>query len=129
MDIPGMFQKGAATAFALADSAMIDAVLSVNPSATITIANYSSVTGAATVTPTSYNVRGLMYQSRVQKMAQDSAELAMFMIEAEKARAMGLTIDPADCNAFLTIQGVRFHVTAVDFDPASALYIFNLRVS
>jgi hypothetical protein len=126
LDLPALFKGGAATAFAVADSVMIDAVLEMYPIGSITISVYDPVTDAPTVAPTSYNVRGLMYKASWQKQALDSADLAMFMIQYEQAKAAGLTTSP-DARSFLVIGGTRWSVISIEFDPANALYIFNLR--
>jgi hypothetical protein len=126
LDLPALFKGGAATAFGVADSVMIDAVLHMYPAGNVTISVYDVVSDAPTQAPTAYNVRGLPYQTKWQKQQLDSADLSTFMIQFEQAKAAGLTVAP-DAKAFLTINGVRWSVTEINFDPANALYIFSLR--
>jgi hypothetical protein len=126
MNIPQMFQQGAATAFTLADSVMTDAILNIIP-AGLTVQEIDMATDTPIVNMTAYNVRGLMYQSKEQKLSLDAAVLAMFMVEAQKVIAAGLTVQPTQDNAYLTIGGVFWNISAVEFDPATALYIFQIR--
>jgi hypothetical protein len=125
-DIPKLFQDAAAGAFAFADSTMTDAILNIIP-AGLTVQEIDMATDTPIVNMTAYNVRGLMYQSREQKLALDAAVLATFMVQAQKVIAAGLTTQPTQDNAYLTIGGIFWNISAVDFDPATALYIFQIR--
>jgi hypothetical protein len=126
MNIPKLFQDGAALAFSLADSAMTDAVLHIIP-AGLTVQEIDMATDVPIVNMTTYPVRGLMYQSKEQKHSLDAAVLAMFMVQAQLVIKAGLGISPTQNNAALMIGSEFWNITAVDFDPATALYIFQIR--
>jgi hypothetical protein len=126
LDIPKLFQQGAATAFAFADAAMTDATLNILPPG-LTVLQIDTATDTPMVNAATYPIRGLMYQSREQKLALDAAVLATFMIEAQKLIAAGLTTEPTQNNASLDSGGVFWNISAVQFDPATALYIFQIR--
>jgi hypothetical protein len=126
LDIPAIFKGGAATIFSIADSVMVDAVLRLRPGSGTADVYDPTTDTRSTTSDLTFNVRGLPYQTEKQKLAVDSAYVSTFCIQVDQAIAAGLTEPPNDAD-FIVIDGESWNVTNVEFDPANALYIFNLR--
>lgn len=124
MNIPAIAKSLAATAFGIADSVMTDAVLHITNLGSHTVDDYDPTTDTMVSGTTDYNVRGLMYQEQAQKLAVDSADLAMFMVQADDA---ALPVLPNNLNCYVVVGSVRWNATLTEYVPGDPVFIFRLR--
>lgn len=123
MDIAALARKGVNTAFGIASQAVVDVTLTtgVNEAST-----YDPATGKFTGAGTSRTVKGMLYQTQVQKAGQDAAKTSTVMLRTEELAAAGYTGKITDGDV-ITVDGVKYEILRADIDPVGVIWIIEVR--
>jgi hypothetical protein len=124
IDLKTLAGNAVNVAFDTASQATSDVILRTNPN---TSGVYDPVTGKYTGnSPTEFAVKGIVYQSRDQKLAEDAAKTSMVLIRISELEAQGFTGVITDSD-YVVIDGVAWSVSRADTDPIGVTWQLAIR--